>query len=26
MYPVCSNCKNITDPAKAKALGLVFAQ
>jgi len=25
-YPVCSNCKNITDPAKAKALGLVFAQ
>jgi hypothetical protein len=26
LYPVCSNCKNITDPAKAKALGLVFAQ
>lgn len=26
LYPVCSNCKNITDPVKAKELGLVFAQ
>lgn len=25
-YPVCSNCKAISDPAKAKELGLVFAQ
>jgi hypothetical protein len=25
-YPVCSNCKAISDPAKAKTLGLVFAQ
>ena len=26
LYPVCSNCKAISDPAKAKELGLVFAQ
>lgn len=26
LYPVCSNCKAINDPAKAKELGLVFAQ
>lgn len=26
LYPVCSNCKAINDPAKAKDLGLVFAQ
>lgn len=25
-YPICSNCKAISDPEKAKALGLVFAQ
>lgn len=25
-YPICSNCKAISDPAKAKELGLVFAQ
>lgn len=25
-YPVCSNCKAISDPAKAKELGLVFVQ
>lgn len=25
-YPVCSNCKAIDDPAKAKELNLVFAQ
>lgn len=24
-YPICSNCKAISDPAKAKELGLVFA-
>lgn len=24
-YPVCSNCKAISDPVKAKELGLVFA-
>ena len=26
LYPICSNCKAITDPVKAKELGLVFAQ
>lgn len=26
LYPVCANCKAIDDPAKAKELGLVFAQ
>jgi hypothetical protein len=26
LYPICSNCKAISDPAKAKELGLVFAQ
>lgn len=26
LYPVCSNCKAIDDPAKAKELNLVFAQ
>ena len=26
VYPICSNCKAISDPAKAKELGLVFAQ
>lgn len=26
LYPICSNCKAINDPAKAKELGLVFAQ
>lgn len=26
LYPVCSNCKAISDPAKAKELGLVFVQ
>lgn len=26
LYPICSNCKSITDPVKAKELGLVFAQ
>lgn len=26
LYPVCSNCKAISDPAKAKELGLQFAQ
>ena len=26
LYPICSNCKAITDPIKAKELGLVFAQ
>lgn len=26
LFPVCSNCKAISDPAKAKELGLVFAQ
>jgi hypothetical protein len=25
-YPICANCKAITDSAKAKELGLVFAQ
>jgi hypothetical protein len=25
-YPICANCKAIDDPAKAKELGLVFAQ
>jgi hypothetical protein len=25
-YPICSNCKSITDQVKAKELGLVFAQ
>lgn len=25
-YPICSNCKAISDPVKAKELGLVFAQ
>lgn len=25
-YPICSNCKAIDNPEKAKALGLVFAQ
>lgn len=24
MYPVCSNCKSVTDPVKAKELGLQF--
>lgn len=26
LYPICSNCKAISDPVKAKELGLVFAQ
>jgi len=26
LYPICSNCKAITDTVKAKELGLVFAQ
>jgi hypothetical protein len=26
LYPICSNCKSISDPAKAKELGIVFAQ
>jgi hypothetical protein len=26
LFPVCSNCKAISDPVKAKELGLVFAQ
>lgn len=26
LYPICSNCKAITDVIKAKELGLVFAQ
>ena len=26
LYPVCANCKAISDPVKAKELGLVFAQ
>ena len=26
LYPICSNCKAITDKDKAKELGLVFAQ
>ncbi len=26
LYPICSNCKAITDKEKAKELGLVFAQ
>jgi len=26
LYPICSNCKAISDPAKAKELGLVFVQ
>jgi len=26
LYPVCSNCKAISDPTKAKELGLQFAQ
>jgi len=26
LYPVCANCKAIDNPAKAKELGLVFAQ
>jgi|SRR5882672_559813 len=25
-YPICPNCKSIDDPAKAKTLGLTFAQ
>lgn len=25
-YPVCSNCKSVSDPVKAKELGLTFAQ
>ena len=25
-FPVCSNCKAISDPAKAKELGLIFVQ
>lgn len=25
-FPVCANCKAITDPEKAKALGIVFAK
>jgi hypothetical protein len=25
-FPICANCKSITDPIKAKELGLVFAQ
>jgi len=26
LYPVCSNCKSISDPVKAKELNLVFAR
>lgn len=26
LYPICSNCKAISDPNKAKELGLVFAR
>jgi len=26
LYPICSNCKAITDKEKAKELGLIFAQ
>ena len=26
LYPICSNCKSISDPVKAKELGLVFVQ
>lgn len=26
LYPICSNCKAISDPVKAKELGLIFAQ